>query len=109
MGIFDVLGGWMSWAPGTLVVRLIMGYIVGWISEDKDGQGANIYKNITAILVGGLVMIVGYYLYEAIFLTSFGIAQMSFIGNGAQIAVGFMSLFIIKYIPNLFDSKNGNN
>ncbi len=105
MGIFDVLGGWMSWAPGTFVVRLIMGYIVGWIAEDKNGQGSNTFKNLIAIIAGGIVMIVGYYLYEATFLTSFGAATLSFTGNAAQIIVGLISLFVIKHIPNPLNTK----
>jgi len=107
MFIFDVLGGWMAWAPGTLVVRLLMGFIVGLIAQDKLGQGSNIYKNIAAMLVGGLVMIVGYYLYEAIFLSTFETATLSFVGNGAQIFIGFFSLIIIKYIPNPFEDDKG--
>ena len=105
MGIFDVLGGWMSWAPGTFVVRLIMGYVVGWIAEDKNGQGSNVYKNLLAIAAGGVVMIVGYYLYEAIFLTTFGAATLSFTGNAAQIVIGLISLIVIKYIPNPLEGK----
>lgn len=105
MFIFDVLGGWMSWAPGTLVVRLIMGYIVGWISEDKNGQGSNVYKNIIAIVVGGFIMIVGYYFYEAIFLSTFKVALTSITGNLAQIIIGLLSLYIIKYIPNPLDGS----
>lgn len=106
MFIFDVLGGWMMWAPGTLLVRLLMGYIVGLISESKIGQGKIWWKNVLAIIGGGLVMIVGYYLYEAIFLTSFGASTFSIVGNGAQILIGLLSLFIINYIPNPFDEKD---
>jgi len=105
MGIFDVLGGWMSWAPGTLVVRFIMGYVVGWISEDNMGQGANTYKNIIAIVAGGLIMIVGYYLYEATFLSTFKVALTSITGNLAQISIGLLALYVIKYVPNPF-TKN---
>jgi len=109
MAIFDIIGGWMAWAPGTLVVRLLMGFVVGWIAQSKKGQGQNLSKNILAIIAGGLVMIVGYYLYEAIFLTSFGAASLSFVGNGAQITIGLFSLIIIKYIPNPFKDNNGYN
>jgi uncharacterized membrane protein len=107
MAIFDIIGGWMAWAPGTLVVRLLMGFVVGLVSQSKQGQGKNIYKNVIAIILGGLVMIVGYYLYEAVFLTSFGAASLSFVGNGAQIVIGLFSLIIIQYIPNPFEEKNG--
>ena len=101
MGIFDVLGGWMIWAPGTLVVRLIMGYVVGHVAQSEEGQGNNIYKNLMAIAAGAVVMLVGYYLYEAIFITSFSIAVASIVGNLAQIAVGLLSLAVISFLPNL--------
>lgn len=103
MFIFDVLGGWMSWAPGTLVVRLLMGFVVGYIAQSSLGQGKSLFRNVLAIIAGGFVMIIGYYFYEAIFLTTFGAASLSFVGNGAQITIGLLSLFIINYIPNPFE------
>ncbi len=95
MGLFDVMGGWMAWAPGTFIVRLLMGYIVGLIAEDKTkGQGQNVIKNVIAWLVGLIVVVVGYYLYEALFLTTFKIAIASIPGNIIQFAIGFVAVFI---------------
>lgn len=101
MGIFDVLGGWMAWAPVTFIVRFLMGFVVGWIAQDKNGQGKNIYKNVLAIVAGSLVFLAGYYLYEAVFLTTFEAALVSIPGNLAQIGVGLFSLLIILYIPDI--------
>ena len=32
MGLFDVLGGWLIWAPITIVARALQGFIVGKIA-----------------------------------------------------------------------------
>jgi len=103
MGLFDVLGGWMLWAPGTFVIRLIMGYVVGLLAQSKEGQGSNLPKNIIAILGGSIVMVGGYYLYEGIFLTTFQAASLSIVGNLAQIVVGLFSLVIIQFLPEITD------
>jgi uncharacterized membrane protein len=104
MTLFDIMGGWMAWAPGTFVVRLCMGYVVGLVAQDKKfNQGGNIYKNILAWFVGLIVMVIGYYLYEAIFLTTFSAALLSIPGNIIQFAIGFAAPFIaysMKYIKD---------
>lgn len=93
MGIFDVLGGWMLWAPGTFVVRLLMGYVVGLLAYDKQkGQGGHLVKNIIALFGGLIVMVVGYYFYEGIFLTDLNAAFLSIPGNLIQFALGALSI-----------------
>lgn len=101
MGLFDILGGWMAWAPGTIVVRLLMGYMIGLIAQDKKGQGSNTLKNVLAIIVGALVMIGGYYLYEAVFLTTFPAALLSINGNIAQIIIGFLGILAVPLIQGI--------
>lgn len=100
MGLFDVLSPWVVWAPGTLVVRLVMGYVVGFVAYDnkKEEQGTNVVRNVLAILAGMAVMIPGYYLYEAIFLTTFESALASIPGNLVQFTLGAFSLIIVPVI-----------
>jgi len=98
MALFDIFSGWGLWAPGTLVVRLIMGFMVGWIALDsKKGQGKGIVSNIVAWSVGLLIMIVGYYFYEAIFLTDFNLAFASIWGNLIQFGIGVLAIPISKF------------
>ena len=98
MALFDIFSGWGLWAPGTLVVRLIMGFMVGWIALDpKKGQGKSIVSNVLAWSVGLLIMIVGYYFYEAIFLTDFTVALLSVWGNLIQFAIGALAIPIVAY------------
>lgn len=105
MTLFDLFSPWVAWAPGTFVVRMAMGFIVGFIAYDKiKGQGGNTIKNVIAILVGGVVMIGGYFMYQAWMLSSansggFDLALTSIPGNAVQVLVGFVSLYLVRYLP----------
>lgn len=104
MFIFDVFSPWIVWAPGTLIVRLIMGFVVGWIANDvfkfdKSDEDINWFMQIVvyiiAIVAGAVVMISGYYFYEAIFLTDFNAALFSIYGNLVQFTLGLLSIPIV--------------
>lgn len=102
MTIFDLLSGgvYVAWAPGTFVVRLIMGYVVGHITFDKktQTQGTNMILNIISLFAGLIIMLVGYYLYESIFITDFRTALASSIGNIFQFVLGAFSLYLVPRI-----------
>ena len=107
MAIFDVLGGWLAWAPGTLIVRLIMGFVVGMIAFDsRQGQGGNIIKNAVALVAGMIVMVIGYYFYEAIFLTTFEAAFASIPGNLIQFALGVAAIPIAFLLKEVMKKSN---
>ncbi|KNF10072.1 putative membrane protein [Gottschalkia purinilytica] len=61
MTIFDVLSGWVAWAPFTFVVRWIMGYIVGYYVTEGILYGnwispvTSIPGNAIQIAAGGIV------------------------------------------------------
>ena len=94
MAMFDVFSPWVVWAPGTLVVRLVMGFVVGYLAYDATkGQGAVLWKNMIAWAVGLVVMVVGYYFYEALFLTDFYAALASIWGNVIQFGIGLIAPF----------------
>ena len=42
MGLFDLLSGWTAWAPFTLIIVGLMGYVVGAITENRKNM-AGIY------------------------------------------------------------------
>ncbi|WP_291635966.1 ECF transporter S component [Clostridium sp.] len=69
MCLFDLLSGYTMWAPFTLVIKGVMGYIAGTIAYRKGYNGDNASNNIFAFVVAGVWMIVAYYLGGAIILT----------------------------------------
>jgi len=68
MCLFDLISGYTMWAPFTLVIKGVMGYIAGSIAYRKNYDGNNISNNIFAFVVAGIWMIAAYYLGGAIIL-----------------------------------------
>ncbi|WP_461207087.1 ECF transporter S component [Clostridium sp. DL1XJH146] len=62
MTLFDILGGYLVWAPFTMVIKFSMAYVAGAIAFRKDYNGENIKNNLLAFIVASIVMIFGYYL-----------------------------------------------
>lgn len=86
MALFDIMSGWMAWAPFTFVIRGAMGYIIGSIAEKREGK--NIMYNIFGIILGGIIMIAGYYITEGILYGNWISPMTSIPGNITQILVG---------------------
>lgn len=86
MALFDIMSGWMAWAPFTFVIRGAMGYIIGAIAEKREGK--NIMYNMFGIILGGIIMIAGYYITEGILYGNWISPMTSIPGNITQIVVG---------------------
>lgn len=81
MALFDLLSGWVLWAPFTLIIVAVMGYTVGLIAEKHDSfTGYTI-----AIIVACLIKIGGYYIAEAIIYQNIIVPVTSIPGNLLQI------------------------
>lgn len=102
MALFDLLSIWATWAPGTLVVRIIAGFVMGQVALSKEGQGKSFVRNVLALLAGGAVIVVGYWLFEGLFL-GYGLvpALGSVPGNILQIVIASLGLFLLKSMPEL--------
>lgn len=84
MGLFDLLSGWVAWAPFTFVIVGLMGYVVGLIAENKSKLG-------WLILAFGLALIIklgGYYLAEGILYGNWIAPATSIPGNIVQVVTG---------------------
>lgn len=57
MTLFDYFSPYAAWAPITLVVRLLAGFIIGQVTPQSPKS-----KQLVALLLGSLVVIMGYYL-----------------------------------------------
>ena len=81
MGLFDLLSGWTLWAPFTLVIVGLMGYLVGAITERHRGMA----WNTLAIALACVVKVVGYYVAEGIIYGNWVAPVMSIPGNLIQV------------------------
>ena len=91
MGLFDLLSPWAIWAPFTLVIVGLMGFVVGLISEKKKGFG----WKVVAILGACVIKIVGYYIAEGIIYGNWITPASSIPGNLLQVGVAAVIVLII--------------
>lgn len=100
----DILGGYFIFAPITFIVKGVEGYVVGLIANDnKDGVKSS-SRIITAILIGAVIMIAGYFIGEAtilkLFDNTFGLtaAIAELPGNAIQGAASSVIAYVISMI-----------
>lgn len=62
-GFADLSLGYGQWAPGTLVVHGLQAFVAGYI-----GWRGGLPRMIAALVVGGAIVVIGYFLYMLIFI-----------------------------------------
>jgi len=85
MSLFDLIMGWVPWAPFTFVIVGLMGYFTGLISEKLPGKA--IVVNTIAISVALVIKIVGYYFTEVILYGNWILPFGSIPGNIMQVVI----------------------
>ena len=83
MGLFDLLSGWVLWAPFTVVIVGTMGYVVGALT--KNHKAMNWY--VSAIVAACAIKVVGYYIAEGFIYGNWVAPLASVPGNLCQIGV----------------------
>lgn len=66
MALADLLGGYLVWAPFTLLIKGIMALIAGLIAYRGKYHGDNTINNIFAFIIAGIWMVAAYYLFGAV-------------------------------------------
>jgi len=91
----DIFMGYSHWAPFTLIIKGLMGLIVGKIANYSGAKG-NFFsiRNMLGPLLGGLWMVFGYLIGGTILKGSFLVALTSVPANLLQ-AIGGFILFIV--------------
>jgi len=94
----DVLAGYMSYAPGTLLIKglvaLIAALIVRRFTDEQNGRRVFLVR-LTAAVLAEAVMVLGYFAYESLLL-SYGMgAAASIPVNICQGAVGAITALIL--------------
>ncbi|MFX1277549.1 MAG: ECF transporter S component [Promethearchaeota archaeon] len=108
----DLILGYTIYAPGTLIIKGLEGFLVGFIANPKKYYKKINYRDILAVLVGGLLMAYGYFLYEififgvpaAVYeLILNGIVQFGLGGIIALLFIATTRKVIIDNLPQVFD------
>ncbi|TFG29970.1 MAG: ECF transporter S component [Promethearchaeota archaeon] len=108
----DIFLGYTIYAPATLIIKGLEGFIVGLIANPKKNYKKLNYKDILAVLIGGSIMVFGYLLYEIV-IFGFPAALYEFVlnatiqfGVSVIIAIIFAKTVrrnIIDSLPQVFD------
>ena len=86
MALFDVTSGWAMWAPFTLVIVALMGYVVGLVTEKSKKVG----WTLLGVALALIIKVAGYYLAEVILYGNWVAPVTSIPGNIVQVVVGGM-------------------
>lgn len=100
MSLFDLLSGWTAWAPFTLVIAALMGYITGAITENCRG----LKWDVLAISSACLIKIIGYYIAEVILYGNWLAPMASIPGNLVQIAAA--AVIVLLTVEELRSAAN---
>jgi len=67
--IADILSPYSIYAPATLIIKGIEGFLIGFIANPKDKSSRISYRDIIAVIIGGLMIPFGYFIFQAYILT----------------------------------------
>lgn len=92
----DVLGGYVSWAPWTLIIKAVAGYIIG-----KLGYGRGQTMQVTAMIAGAVWTVAGYAAVTSMMFSPKAAIGES-LGNLAQVGSGIViGLFLGPVLSKL--------
>lgn len=98
--MIDLILGYSIWAPFTLVIKGLEGFLVGKIANQNSEQKMD--RKIFAIIVGGNIMILGYALAKA-FLLSWAVVLPEIGIDFAQMLIGgVLAIPLSHHLDNYF-------
>jgi uncharacterized membrane protein len=89
----DVTLGFPLWAPFSLIIHGLQGWVAGWIVRRWPGLGGLILASV----VGGLIVVAGY-LPAGIILEGSGLALASIPFNALQVFIGAVVAISLYYL-----------
>lgn len=109
----DIFSPYIVYAPATVIIKGIEGILIGLISNPKDCEGRISYRDVIAVLIGGILIPLGYFIYEA-FILRLGVAtalvempgnffQFGFAAIGSILLIAASRKNIIESLPHIFD------
>jgi len=109
----DIFLGWPLYALPTLIIKGLEGFVVGIISNPNKESIRIHLRDIIAVIIGGLIMVSGYFIVEA-FILNYGVinASIEVPGNLFQFIFGAVASIllviairknIVAGLPQVFD------
>jgi uncharacterized membrane protein len=109
----DIFTPWIIYAPATLVIKGVEGFLIGFIANPKECKERVSYQDIIAVLIGGILIPLGYFIYEA-YILQFGVAvalvelpgnffQFGFAAVGSILLITASRKNIIQALPHVFN------
>jgi len=92
----DIFLGWPLYALPTLIIKGLEGFVVGIISNPKKESIRINLRDIIAVIIGGLIMVSGYFIVEA-FILNYGVinASIEMPGNLFQFIFGVIASILL--------------
>ncbi len=99
----DMFSPYIIYAPATLIIKGLEGFLIGLISNPRHRVGRVSYRDVLAVITGGILIPLGYFIYEA-FILRFGvaIALVEMPGNFFQ----FITAAVISILLIIASRKN---
>lgn len=95
----DLLSGFAIWIIPTLIIKMIMGFMIGMIAQKKDGSFKMIsIKVLLAAVLSNVWMVIGYTLSGAIIYGSLATGLTSSPGLIFEGVVNIILFYIIGFI-----------
>lgn len=91
----DLINGYATWILPTLIIKGIMGGVVGYLAKKHNPDKLVSVKNLLAMILMGIWMVIGYYLADVIVFgeTQSGViaALIAMVPNVIQTTVGIIA------------------
>lgn len=101
----DMFTGYMHWAPFTLVIKGLEGFICGLLIRKfylKNSKGtASKILSLIAMTISGIIMVFGYFIGGWILKGSVAVSATSIPGNILQAGVSVVVAYIILFVINI--------
>ena len=96
--LVDLLGGYMSFVPGTLIIKFLDAMAAALIVK---ALGRKTYSYVVGGLAGEAIMVAGYFVYEALALQLGMGAAAGVLANVGQGAVGLVIALVLMALLKL--------
>jgi uncharacterized membrane protein len=98
----DIILGYTIYAPATLIIKGLEGFIVGLIANPKRQISRINSRDIISVIAGGSFMVYGYFLYEIFIWGVIGAVYELFFNGVIQFGLGaIISILLILAIRKI--------